>query len=93
MPSRVMSMRSAARNALPFKANITRGNRCEPGNRHQRRSFTRTIRTDDRRDIALPDFEIDALQRLDMTIRDFETLYAKHRLRPRETLSNAQIGL
>src|SRR6185437_1786778 len=78
-------MRPAARNASPFKANITRGDRCESGNRHQRRSLSRAIRTNDRRDIALPDFEIDAFQRLDMAIRDLETLYAKHRLRPRET--------
>src|ERR1700747_559366 len=76
-------MRSAARNASPFKANITRGDRCEPGNRHQRRSLSRAVRTNDRGDIALPDFEIDALQRLNMTISDLETLYAKHRLRPR----------
>ena len=78
MPSRVKSMRSAARNALPFKANITRGNRCEP---LQIAISVEVLPAPfeplhDRRDIALPDFEIDALQRLDMTIRDFETLYA-----------------
>ena len=80
MPSRVMSCGGRRAMLCPSKRISPALIAAKSRNRHQRRSLPCAIRTDDRRDFALPDLEIDASKRLDMTVSDFTSLYTKHRL-------------
>ena len=83
MPSGTRSHAAEPVMSRPVVANASRATVEEPGDRLQRRRLPGAVRADQRDELALAHFEVDALHRLDAAVAHFERLSPQARVPPR----------